>query len=408
MLDYRLGIVACLGLVVGGACYEPIKRAKRDGGPLANGGRGGNGSSLGGSGGGGRGGSGGSGGSPSGVDAAVDRAADASQATDAMLGPTPAFVAVYDNVLRARCAPCHVTSMPRAAMLDLGDVMTAYTTLTTGLTTCATAMPRDLVVPGRPDDSYLVKKLSGAMGICGLRMPRGCVDDSPPPDAGAGGMGGTAGGTGDGSAGAGGTAGAGADAALPPPPVDMAPPSDGPAIGDGPRPASCLAGDSLGMVRNWIMTLSKIRALMVHDTVYGAGWSIQGNFQIGPTGARPWIDWGNTYIVSVDPGLVNLIGKPWIRVAAESKRHLGGPQATISISAPAEVYLVVDDRWGVTTMMLPWLAGWNDTGLDMIVWESNSRPNLRFSVFRQSFPAGNLTVPPIGSTLAYNYFIIVE
>jgi hypothetical protein len=107
-------------------------------------------------------------------------------------GPPPSaeFVTIYDTILKTSCAPCHVTNNPRAGMppLDLGDVNTALASLTTVNTNCMTAEPKARVVAGKPDDSYLIKKLIGAAGICGMRMPRACVDstDGGAADAGAG------------------------------------------------------------------------------------------------------------------------------------------------------------------------------------------------------------------------------
>jgi hypothetical protein len=93
---------------------------------------------------------------------------------------------------------------------------------------------------------------------------------------------------------------------------------------------------------------------------------------------------------------------------AASKTYLGGPQATITLLSPADVYLVVDDRWAAAPVGLGWLAGWTDTNLSFTVYENNTRPALPFSVYKQAAPAGNVTVPAIGANNAFDYFIIVD
>ena len=45
--------------------------------------------------------------------------------------------------------------------------------LTTARTGCATVSEQRLVVPFDPASSYVVLKIEGAAGICGMRMPRG-------------------------------------------------------------------------------------------------------------------------------------------------------------------------------------------------------------------------------------------
>jgi hypothetical protein len=155
--------------------------------------------------------------------------------------------------------------------------------------------------------------------------------------------------------------------------------------------------------------LIKITNLVVHDTVAVnvALWSLQNNFQIGMTGAHPWGEmlWVNTYIVSMDAGANVLLTKEWIHVATESKKYTGGPQATITLAAPSDVYLAVDDRWGTTPA---WTAGWTNTNLHMIIYESTTRPMLRFTLFKKAAQTGNVDLPMIGGNIAYNYFVVVD
>jgi hypothetical protein len=105
-------------------------------------------------------------------------------------GHSAEFVAIYNEILNTKCGPCHVTNLPRSGRLDLGDAATAFKSLIGNMTTCGATTETRLVVPGNPDESYLVKKLLGTqpMGMgCGQRMPRtpmrmmppGCVDAPP-------------------------------------------------------------------------------------------------------------------------------------------------------------------------------------------------------------------------------------
>jgi hypothetical protein len=151
----------------------------------------------------------------------------------------------------------------------------------------------------------------------------------------------------------------------------------------------------------------KLAGLTVHDTARASEWQIRTDFRTGSSGAHPWSEWPNTYIISVDAAASGaLIGKQWIRVATDSKTYTAGPQATISLSAAANVYMMVDDRWGAAPS---WTSGWTNTNWNMRVYESSSRPDLGFSIFRKAVAAaGNVTLPSIGSTMAYNYFIVVE
>jgi len=77
-------------------------------------------------------------------------------------GPaTVSFAADVAPVIRSSCGGtgCHNVSNP-------------YRFLTTSRTGCTSVTERRWVVPGDPDASYVVRKLEGTSGICGLRMPR--------------------------------------------------------------------------------------------------------------------------------------------------------------------------------------------------------------------------------------------
>ena len=150
---------------------------------------------------------------------------------------------------------------------------------------------------------------------------------------------------------------------------------------------------------------NKVDNLVVHDQANAAGWSLEENFQIGPDGAHPWTDYPATFVASLPPEAENLLGKTWIRVVSDSKNFDDGPQATITLNRPADVYILVDARWEEPR---PWTAGFTDTGLDFRIHESSARPNLAFRLFRRSAGVGAFALAPIGANRAYNYFVIVD
>lgn len=92
--------------------------------------------------------------------------------TGATAAPTPVrFASDIAPILKTRCATCHMTGQeagnmalyPAAAHASLVGVK-------------ATAAGLTRVVPGKPDDSYLLMKLEGthlARGGKGVRMPVG-------------------------------------------------------------------------------------------------------------------------------------------------------------------------------------------------------------------------------------------
>jgi hypothetical protein len=153
----------------------------------------------------------------------------------------------------------------------------------------------------------------------------------------------------------------------------------------------------------------KITKLVVHDTVAEnvALWGIVDQFQIGVAAVRPWgeVMWKDSYVKSIDASANFLLNKQWIKVATESKKYTGGPQATISLAAASDVYLVVDDRWGATPS---WLTGWTSTGIHFQIWEGSSSKMFQFTLFKKAGATGNVDLPKIGASTAYNYFIVVD
>ncbi|HEY0706885.1 MAG TPA: hypothetical protein VGG33_08815 [Polyangia bacterium] len=150
--------------------------------------------------------------------------------------------------------------------------------------------------------------------------------------------------------------------------------------------------------------LLKIVRLTVFDTAHASSWSIQRNFQIGSGGAHPWVDWAASYIQSMDTSANRLLGKEWIKLAAESKVYTGGPQAEIALSAASDVYLVADDRFLTNAT---WINGWTDTGWNLIVWETPTL-SFPFSLYRKTGQTGTVSLPAIGRVPGYNYFVIVD
>lgn len=150
----------------------------------------------------------------------------------------------------------------------------------------------------------------------------------------------------------------------------------------------------------------KIAGLIVFDADNADGWSAQANFQPGPTGAHPWSDRPSSYVAAVD-GTVSmaLVGKEWIQVADASRKYSGGPQATLSLAAAADVYLLIDDRWTDRA----WATGWTDTGAKIRIWESVGNPALPFSVYVKKAQTESVDLPAVdGAASAYDSFAVVD
>jgi hypothetical protein len=74
------------------------------------------------------------------------------------------------NIFAARCAPCHTTGSSGGLKLD--PATASFTNLVGVSASSAACADRVRVVPGDSTSSYLIAKLRGAAGICGLPMPR--------------------------------------------------------------------------------------------------------------------------------------------------------------------------------------------------------------------------------------------
>lgn len=99
-----------------------------------------------------------------------------------LTGPTPNLTPTFSSIQkeifsttdssgRTACTNCHVAGgAANGTGLFLNDPATAYSLLVGKASRFAAG--QTLVIPGDPDNSYLVKKLEGQAGITGLRMPR--------------------------------------------------------------------------------------------------------------------------------------------------------------------------------------------------------------------------------------------
>lgn len=97
-------------------------------------------------------------------------------------GPTPELVPTFssiqrniltstDSAGRAACTNCHTTAGGRTppAGMDLGSPNAHAQIVNVGSINKPGAIR---VVPGDPENSYLIHKIEGRAGIFGLRMPR--------------------------------------------------------------------------------------------------------------------------------------------------------------------------------------------------------------------------------------------
>jgi hypothetical protein len=94
-------------------------------------------------------------------------------------GPTPNLVPTFSSIQneifnnsdssgRAACTQCHNTVGSRFNGLDLSPAV-AYSNLVSVASRGKPGATR--VIPGDPENSYLIHKLEGQPGIVGLRMP---------------------------------------------------------------------------------------------------------------------------------------------------------------------------------------------------------------------------------------------
>jgi hypothetical protein len=82
----------------------------------------------------------------------------------------PTFTDIYTNIISVRCAPCHITQVPRSGTLDMGSQSVAHVSLVGTVARCGAGV-NTRVIPGDSPHSLLWRKVAG-VDLCGVRMPR--------------------------------------------------------------------------------------------------------------------------------------------------------------------------------------------------------------------------------------------
>lgn len=89
-----------------------------------------------------------------------------------LAGTLATLTSIQDNVFTPRCSVCHTgvgTTLP--GVLNLTSAAASHAALVNVASLQVPTLLR--VSPRNPNDSYLIRKIEGAPGIVGLRMPRG-------------------------------------------------------------------------------------------------------------------------------------------------------------------------------------------------------------------------------------------
>jgi glucose/arabinose dehydrogenase len=131
-------------------------------------------------------------------------------------------------------------------------------------------------------------------------------------------------------------------------------------------------------------------------------WSVQANFQNNVTAFGD-----RTVKVTAVPSAANvLLGKHWIRTAADSKNYTGTPMATFTVGGTF-VYLAVDNRHNGTGARPAWVdSTYVDQGYDIAITEGSTARS--YSVYRKAVTSGStVTLPTIASATAPCYIVIV-
>ena len=81
---------------------------------------------------------------------------------------TTGLTAIQSQIFTPKCAGCHGNAVQQAGLnLASGSAFSSLVNVKSSQTMMT------LVVPGNPNDSYLIHKLEGRAGIVGERMPKG-------------------------------------------------------------------------------------------------------------------------------------------------------------------------------------------------------------------------------------------
>jgi polygalacturonase len=137
-----------------------------------------------------------------------------------------------------------------------------------------------------------------------------------------------------------------------------------------------------------------ITGLTVADSANAVDWSVQSDLRVGS------VQYGDrTFTLTAVPPA--LTGAQWIRTANDSKGSTANPLVRFTISTSATVAVAVDTRVG----RRPWMdSTWVDTGTQL---RNNEGTPRLFEVFTKTFPAGQVSLGPNGSTGGGNYVIVV-
>ena len=137
-----------------------------------------------------------------------------------------------------------------------------------------------------------------------------------------------------------------------------------------------------------------ISGLSVADSANAADWSLQTNLHVGS------VQYGDrTFTCTAVPAA--LTGQQWIRTANDSKGATANPLVRFTISTSATVAVAVDSRIGRRSWMD---SSWTDTGTSI---RNNEGTPRTFEVFTKTFPAGQVSLGPNGSTTSSMYMIVV-
>jgi len=137
-----------------------------------------------------------------------------------------------------------------------------------------------------------------------------------------------------------------------------------------------------------------ISGLTVSDSGNAGDWSVQSDLR---TGVAQYGDRAFTF--TAVPTALN--GAAWVRTANDSKGATANPLVRFTISGPATVAVAVDTRIGRRSWMD---SSWVDSGTQLVNNEGSPK---RFQVFTKSFPAGEVTLGPNGSTGSSMYTVAV-
>ena len=140
-----------------------------------------------------------------------------------------------------------------------------------------------------------------------------------------------------------------------------------------------------------------ITNLVVNDT-NAPDWSIRTNLQVGD------VQYGDrSYTFTTIP--TEYRGFEWIRTANDSKAYTETILATFKVKYDSVVYIAHDDRY---TTKPTWLAGWTDTGSNILNSDAASPPPV-FSLYSKNFTSGStITLGPNGGSGFSMYTVLVK